>query len=50
MAEGGFPMYAALRNGITRVAERYAAEWPTSAAVYLPDWPSGRRRRADSQS
>jgi gamma-glutamyltranspeptidase / glutathione hydrolase len=35
MAEGGFPMYTAMRNGIARVAERYRAEWPTSAAVYL---------------
>jgi gamma-glutamyltranspeptidase/glutathione hydrolase len=35
MAEGGFPMYTALRNGIAKVAERYRAEWPTSAAAYL---------------
>ncbi len=37
LAEGGFPMYTALRNGITPVAERYLQEWPTSAAVYLPN-------------
>jgi gamma-glutamyltranspeptidase/glutathione hydrolase len=37
MAEGGFPMYTAMRNGIARVAERFRAEWPTSAAVYLHD-------------
>jgi gamma-glutamyltranspeptidase / glutathione hydrolase len=37
LAEGGFPMYTALRNGIARVAERYTTEWPTSAAVYLRD-------------
>src|SRR5262245_38052937 len=37
MAEGGFPMYTALYNGIARVAERYRAEWPTSAAIYLPN-------------
>ncbi|MBV9168990.1 MAG: gamma-glutamyltransferase family protein [Chloroflexi bacterium] len=36
MAEGGFPMYAALRDGIAKVAERYRTEWPTSAAAYLP--------------
>jgi gamma-glutamyltranspeptidase/glutathione hydrolase len=36
MAESGFPMYAALRNGISRVADRFLTEWPTSAAVYLP--------------
>src|SRR5205807_10366406 len=37
LAENGFAMYAALRNGIARVAERYQNEWPTSAAVYLPN-------------
>ncbi|HLZ26644.1 MAG TPA: gamma-glutamyltransferase family protein [Chloroflexota bacterium] len=37
MAESGFPMYSALRNGIARVADRFLAEWPTSAAIYLPD-------------
>ncbi|HEV7661906.1 MAG TPA: gamma-glutamyltransferase family protein [Chloroflexota bacterium] len=36
MAEGGFPMYAALQNGVTKVAERFLTEWPTSAAIYLP--------------
>ena len=36
LAEGGFPMYAALRNGILKVAERFKVEWPTSAAIYLP--------------
>jgi gamma-glutamyltranspeptidase/glutathione hydrolase len=35
LAEGGFPMYAALRNGVLKVADRYRSEWPTSAAVYL---------------
>lgn len=37
LAENGFPVYTALRNGIARVAERYRREWPTSAALYLPD-------------
>jgi gamma-glutamyltranspeptidase/glutathione hydrolase len=37
LAQNGFPMYAALRTGIARVAERYQREWPTSAAVYLPN-------------
>ncbi len=37
MAENGFPMYSALRNGIANVAERFMTEWPTSAAIYLPD-------------
>ena len=40
MAEGGFPMYAALRNAVARVAERFQTEWPTSAAIYLDRWPS----------
>jgi gamma-glutamyltranspeptidase / glutathione hydrolase len=35
LAENGFPMYSALRNGIVKVAERYQAEWPSSAALYL---------------
>jgi gamma-glutamyltranspeptidase / glutathione hydrolase len=37
LAESGYPMYTALRNGILKVAERFRAEWPTSAAIYLPD-------------
>src|SRR5216684_1625026 len=37
LAENGFPVYAALRNAVARVAERYQREWPTSAAVYLPN-------------
>lgn len=36
MAESGFPMYSALRNGVARVADRFLTEWPSSAAVYLP--------------
>src|SRR5438477_1987166 len=35
MAEGGFPSYRALGDGVAKVADRYAAEWPTSAAIYL---------------
>src|SRR5258708_20803599 len=37
LAENGFPVYAALRNAVARVADRYQTEWPTSAAIYLPD-------------
>src|SRR5712692_3882576 len=37
MADAGFPVYAALRNAVARVAERYQREWPTSAAIYLPN-------------
>jgi gamma-glutamyltranspeptidase/glutathione hydrolase len=35
LAEGGFPVYAALRNGVRSVADRFRSEWPTSAAIYL---------------
>src|SRR5579859_4345465 len=37
LAEGGFPMYSALRNGVLRVADRFLDEWPASAAIYLRD-------------
>ncbi|MBV8716263.1 MAG: gamma-glutamyltransferase family protein [Chloroflexi bacterium] len=37
LAEGGFPMYTALRNGVLKVLERFKSEWPTSAAIYLRD-------------
>src|SRR5258708_20570824 len=37
LAEHGYPMYSALRNSVARVAERYQREWPTSAAIYLPN-------------
>src|SRR5207248_10071579 len=36
MAEGGFPSYRALGDGVAKVADRYQHEWPTSAAIYLP--------------
>jgi gamma-glutamyltranspeptidase/glutathione hydrolase len=36
LAESGFPMYRALRNGVAGMAERFLSEWPTSAAIYLP--------------
>jgi gamma-glutamyltranspeptidase/glutathione hydrolase len=35
LAEGGFPVYSALRNGVLKVNERFKTEWPTSAAIYL---------------
>jgi gamma-glutamyltranspeptidase / glutathione hydrolase len=35
LAEGGFPIYTALRNGVLKVIERFRTEWPTSGAVYL---------------
>ena len=35
-AENGFPVYQALRGAIARLAKRFKAEWPSSAALYLP--------------
>jgi gamma-glutamyltranspeptidase/glutathione hydrolase len=35
--ESGFPMYHSLRNAIAGLARRFREEWPTSAAVYLPN-------------
>src|SRR6266542_1590938 len=37
LAESGFPLYDTMRSAITTHAARYQAEWPTSAAVYLPN-------------
>jgi gamma-glutamyltranspeptidase / glutathione hydrolase len=37
LAEGGFPVYTALRNAILKNAARFDADWPTSAAIYLSD-------------
>jgi gamma-glutamyltranspeptidase/glutathione hydrolase len=36
-AASGFPVYAGLRGALTRLARRFREEWPSSAAVYLPD-------------
>jgi gamma-glutamyltranspeptidase/glutathione hydrolase len=35
--ESGFPMYPSLRNAIAGLARRFREEWPSSAAVYLPN-------------
>ena len=35
LAEGGFPVYTALRNKVIQMAERFSVEWPTSAGTYL---------------
>src|SRR5262249_14537814 len=35
-AEEGFPVYPLLRDGLEKLAKRFKAEWPTSAALYLP--------------
>jgi len=37
LAGGGFPMGGSLRGTIANHAERFGAEWPSSAAVFLPD-------------
>ncbi|MBM3499328.1 MAG: gamma-glutamyltransferase family protein [Armatimonadetes bacterium] len=37
LAEGGVPMYLSLAACIEANQERFAEEWPTSAAVYLPE-------------
>ena len=36
LAAGGFPMGAALHGAIAGQAERFRAEWPSSAAKFLP--------------
>ncbi|HVC79650.1 MAG TPA: gamma-glutamyltransferase family protein [Chloroflexota bacterium] len=36
LAADGFAMYAGLRNAILRHEAKFRAEWPTSAAVFLP--------------
>jgi len=36
MAGEGFPVYPALRRALARNADRFKAEWPASAEVYLP--------------
>ena len=36
-AASGFPVYAGMHNAMTRLARRFREEWPSSAAVYLPD-------------
>jgi gamma-glutamyltranspeptidase/glutathione hydrolase len=33
----GFPVYPSLRNAIAGLARRFREEWPSSAAVYLPN-------------
>jgi len=44
LAERGFPMYPYLRVLLDLVAPRFAAEWPTSAAIYLPVRAVGERQ------
>jgi gamma-glutamyltranspeptidase/glutathione hydrolase len=36
LASGGFPIYETMRNQIVLHAERFRAEWPSSAALLLP--------------
>jgi gamma-glutamyltranspeptidase/glutathione hydrolase len=35
--ESGFPVYPGLRNAIAGLAKKFREEWPSSAAVYLPN-------------
>jgi gamma-glutamyltranspeptidase/glutathione hydrolase len=35
--DSGFPMYPGLRNAIAGLAKKFRTEWPSSAAIYLPD-------------
>lgn len=37
LAREGFPVYPALNRALTRNADRFMAEWSTSAKVYLPE-------------
>ncbi|MGH2459026.1 MAG: gamma-glutamyltransferase family protein, partial [Chloroflexota bacterium] len=36
LAEEGFPVYGGLRDSIVHNAEKFASQWPSSAAIYLP--------------
>src|SRR5437764_4725495 len=36
-AENGFPVYRVLRGALARLARRFRAQWPTSAALFLRD-------------
>ena len=37
LARDGFPMYPALNGAITHNRQRFLEQWPSSAAVYLPE-------------
>ncbi len=45
LAERGFPMYPSLRRLIEIAGDRIAAEWPTTAAIWLPAKAIGERVR-----
>jgi gamma-glutamyltranspeptidase / glutathione hydrolase len=36
-ADSGYPVYPSLHNALTGLAKRFRDDWPSSAAVYLPD-------------
>ena len=44
LAERGFPMYPFLRSVLSFCERRFRAEWPTSAALYLPLRAVGERQ------
>jgi gamma-glutamyltranspeptidase/glutathione hydrolase len=35
--DSGFPVYPSLRNSLAGLAKRFREDWPSSAAVYLPN-------------
>src|SRR5262249_54572096 len=35
--DSGFPVYPGLHNSLAGLAKRFREEWPTSAAIYLPN-------------
>jgi gamma-glutamyltranspeptidase/glutathione hydrolase len=37
LTEEGFPMYPGLHGSISRLADKFQNEWPSSAKIYLPD-------------
>ena len=45
LAEGGFPMHPSLRLLLRLAGDRIAAEWPTTAAIWLPAKAIGERVR-----
>jgi gamma-glutamyltranspeptidase/glutathione hydrolase len=37
LAEEGFPVYGGLRDSIVHNADKFLTQWPSSAAIYLPN-------------
>ncbi len=45
LAQHGFPMYPSLRNVLRLLEPRFASDWPSSGALYLPLRANGERQR-----